>query len=107
MDRPCDLLGQPTRPPLDKLPNWDTINHEFRDLLNLPLGVARSGNDRRYSISLSARSNNAGETVTPMAFAVLRLITSLNLVDCSIGMSAILAPRKSFMICWGIISTKS
>jgi len=68
---------------------------------------ARSGNDERYSISLSARSNNAGGIVTPVALAVFRLITSLNLVGCSIGISATFAPRKSFMICCGIISKKS
>jgi hypothetical protein len=39
-----------------------------------------SGSDRGYSISLSARSNNASGTVTPIALAVLRLITSSNLV---------------------------
>ena len=31
-----------------------------------------------YSITLSARTNNAGGTVTPIALAVLRLITSSN-----------------------------
>src|SRR6266480_1381990 len=46
---------------------------------------SRSGSDGRYSISLSALSNNAGGTVTPMALAVFRLITSSNLVGCSTG----------------------
>ena len=31
-----------------------------------------------YSITLSARTNNAGGTVTPIALAVLRLITCSN-----------------------------
>jgi len=44
----------------------------------------------RYSITLSARTNNASGTVTPIALAVLRLITSSNLVGCSTGMSATL-----------------
>jgi hypothetical protein len=48
-----------------------------------------------YSITLSARTNNASGTVTPIALAVLRLITSSNLVACSTGISAILVPRKS------------
>ena len=43
---------------------------------------------RVYSITLSARTNNASGTVTPIALAVLRLITSSNLVGCSTGMSA-------------------
>jgi hypothetical protein len=52
-----------------------------------------------YSISLSARSKNAGGTVTPIAFAVLRLITSSNFVGRSTGMSATLSPRNSLIIC--------
>ena len=47
-----------------------------------------------YSITLSARPNNAGGTVTPIALAVLRLITSSNCVGCSTGMSATLTPCK-------------
>ena len=38
---------------------------------------------------------NVAGTVTPIALAVLRLITSSNLVGCSTGMSATLVPRKS------------
>ena len=52
-----------------------------------------------YSITLSARTNNASGTVTPIALAVLRLITSSNLVGCSTGMSATLMPRKSWTSC--------
>jgi hypothetical protein len=59
---------------------------------------------RVYSITLSARATNIAGTVTPIALAVLRLITSSNLVGCSTGMSAILVPRKSSTICRGIIS---
>ena len=53
-----------------------------------------------YSITLSARTNNASGTVTPIALAVFRLITSSNLVGCSTGMSAGLTPRKSLTSCW-------
>jgi hypothetical protein len=49
-----------------------------------------------YSITLSARANNASGTVTPIALAVLRLITSSNLFGCSTGMSPTLVPRKSW-----------
>ena len=40
-----------------------------------------------YSITLSARTNNASGTVTSIALAVLRLITSSNLVGSSTGRS--------------------
>jgi hypothetical protein len=55
-----------------------------------------------HSITLSARANNASGTVTPIALAVFRLITSSNLVGCSTGMSATLVPLKSLTICWGV-----
>jgi hypothetical protein len=47
-----------------------------------------------YSITLSARANNDSGTVTPIALAVLRLITNSNLVGCSTGMSATVMPWK-------------
>ena len=49
---------------------------------------------RRYSIASSARARNEGGTVRPSAFAVLRLITSSNLVGCSTGRSAGLVPLR-------------
>jgi hypothetical protein len=52
-----------------------------------------------YSITLSARTNKASGTVTPIALAVLRLITSSNFVGCSTGISAILVPRNSWASC--------
>jgi hypothetical protein len=45
-----------------------------------------------YSITSSARASTAGGIVRPSAFAVLRLITSSNLVGCWIGRSAGFAP---------------
>jgi hypothetical protein len=47
-----------------------------------------------YSITLSARASNASGTVTPSAFAVLRLITSSNLVGCTTGKSAGFSPFR-------------
>src|SRR5262245_17803189 len=47
-----------------------------------------------YSITWSARSSSAGGIVNPSALAVLRLITSSNLVGCSTGRSAGLAPLR-------------
>src|SRR5262249_23481021 len=48
--------------------------------------------ERRYSITLSALTMTESGTVRPSAFAVLRLMTSSNLVGCSTGRSAGLAP---------------
>ena len=45
----------------------------------------RSGAVMHYSITSSARASTAGGIVSPRAFAVLRLITSSNLVGCSTG----------------------
>src|SRR5262245_54107372 len=45
-----------------------------------------------YSITSSARARSLSGAVRPSAFAVLRLRTSSNLVGCSIGRSAGLAP---------------
>ena len=52
-----------------------------------------------YSITLSARASNVGGTIRPSASALLRLITSSNLVGCSTGISATLTPRKSCTSC--------
>ena len=41
-----------------------------------------------YSITLSARASNVSGTVTPIAVAVLRLITSSYFVACSTGRSS-------------------
>jgi hypothetical protein len=45
-----------------------------------------------YSITSSARASSVGGTSRPSALAVLRLITSSNLVGCTIGKSAGLVP---------------
>jgi transposase len=55
---------------------------------------------KSYSITSSARSRNDSGTVRPSALAVVRLMTSSNLVGCSTGISADFAPRR-------ILSTKS
>ena len=47
-----------------------------------------------YSITSSARSRSEGGIVSPSALAVLRLTTNSNLVGCSIGRSAGLAPLR-------------
>src|SRR4029450_4052369 len=47
-----------------------------------------------HSMTWSARSRSGCGIVSPSALAVLRLITSSNLVGCSIGRSAGFAPLK-------------
>ena len=47
-----------------------------------------------HSITSSARASSVGGTSRPSALAVLRLITSSNLVDCRTGRSAGLAPLR-------------
>src|SRR5258708_35086989 len=49
---------------------------------------AIGGRNRSHSISSSARASNMGGTVKPSALAVLRLMTSSNMVGCSSGRSA-------------------
>src|SRR5262249_51220994 len=64
--------------------------------------AAEQGDERApfHSITSSARSRNEFGIVRPSALAVVRLMTSSNLVGCSTGMSPGLAPRR-------ILSTKS
>src|SRR5262249_43711790 len=48
--------------------------------------------EKFHSITSSARASSVGGTSSPNAFAVLRLITSSNFVDCTTGKSAGLVP---------------
>ena len=75
---------------------WEERRSQSIELVKL---CANNGHGRHYSITLSARASNAGETVTPIASAVLRLMTNSNLVGCSTGTSATLTPWNSLMIC--------
>jgi hypothetical protein len=47
-----------------------------------------------YSITSSARMSNVGGTPMPSCFAVLRLITSSNLVGCTTGSSEGFSPFR-------------
>jgi AcrR family transcriptional regulator len=64
-----------------------------RDIHQLLGRMHRSRKDR-YSITSSAVASSDGGTVIPSALAVLRLMTRSNLVGCSTGMSAGVAPRN-------------
>src|SRR6516164_8962250 len=59
-----------------------------------PLPDPCSAADRSYSITSSARASSVGGTSRPSAFAVLRLITSSNLVDACTGRSAGFSPLR-------------
>jgi hypothetical protein len=48
-----------------------------------------------HSITSSARASRAGGTSRPSAFAVVKLMTSSNLVGCTTGNSAGLAPLRT------------
>src|SRR5262249_17712744 len=49
---------------------------------------------RAHSITSSASESRLSEILTPSAFAVLRLITSSNLVGCKMGRSAGFSPLR-------------
>ena len=51
-----------------------------------------------YSITSSASASNLSGIARPSIFAVLRLITNSNLVDCSTGRSAGFTPLRIFPV---------
>src|SRR5262249_12274733 len=51
-----------------------------------------------HSITSSARARSSGDTSSPSAFAVCRLMTNSNLVDCTTGKSAGLAPLRTWPV---------
>src|SRR5262245_16238803 len=62
---------------------------------------------RGHSITSSARASSVGGTVRPSDLAVLRLITSSNLVGCTTGRSAGFSPlrmRPTYTPAWRYIS---
>src|SRR5262249_40071611 len=62
--------------------------------------MPQGGHPPHHSITSSARANNDSGIVSPIALAVVRLMTRSNLVGCSTGISAGFAPLK-------ILSTRS
>jgi hypothetical protein len=71
-----------------------TMVWEARRSRGLLSGAGRVGRARDYSIMWSARPSTDGGMVSPSALAVLRLTTRSNLVGCSTGRSAGLAPLR-------------
>src|SRR5262249_42164061 len=88
--------------PFDSRTSVEIPNHRRRRLLRARRQRPRSHRaaEQRYeraalhSITLSARSRKLSGIVSPISFAVLRLIASVNLVGCSTGKSAGLAPLR-------------
>ncbi len=70
--------------------------------LGAPRRMAQADPERSwgtaYSITLSALPSSNGGMVTPSALAVLRLITSSNLVGCCTGSSVGFAPLRIFPV---------
>ena len=70
-------------------PNSKFVVHLFFSLIQ-----NRQSKIQNYLITRSALANTFGGIVTPICFAVFRLITSSNFIGCSTGRSAGLVPFK-------------
>src|SRR6266404_9476523 len=88
-----DLVSPPL-PVADALP--DRREHACPDCARAEDGAAGANLGCAHSMTSSARARIDGGTVSPRALAVLRLTTSSNLVGCSTGKSAGLAPLRIF-----------
>jgi hypothetical protein len=56
--------------------------------------VVHCGHSHSHSITLSARNSSSCGTVSPIAFAVFKLMTSSNFLGCSTGRSPGFAPLR-------------
>ena len=92
----CDLKATSALPlkrtfaahkPMSATPN---SGHVQRNVMS---AQCHSGHRGPYSITSSARATSVDGTAMPSAFAVLRLISSLNVVGCVTGKSAGLVPE--------------
>ena len=83
--------------------SWNSDKRSSESLPSSRAGgsVAAAAFDRYpiiHLITLSARASTCGGIVRPICFAVFRLIKSSNLVGCSTGKSAGLAPLRILSI---------
>ena len=76
---------------LDKHCRADRSGETKHPMTHVPISSCKR-RLQTYSITSSARASSVGGTVTSIAFAVFRLTTNSNLVGCSTGRSASLAP---------------
>jgi hypothetical protein len=94
-----------TRAPAPRVLKQEVVAN---DPLYRTLGSGSVPSAGHHSINSCARSKICGGTSTPIALAVLRLITKSNFVGCSTGMSAGLAPLRILPIkvaVWRCMST--
>src|SRR5262249_33057386 len=81
-----------TRP--DEADEWDGLLRVHRERPCRRAAEQRDELAALHSITSSARNRNDSGIVKPIAFAVLRLITSSNFVGCSTGRSADFVPCR-------------
>ena len=103
--RPLSRGSSPASYPARPLVSF-RINRQLSGWIPTPLMIRAFGahcqgptyavqqTEQAYSITSSASESRVGGTVRPSARAVLRLITSSNLVDCRTGRSAGLMPLR-------------
>ena len=85
--------------PRARIMRYELTDHEWSAIKPI-VACARNGlmqcnKNHSYSMTSSARASSVSGTVRPSAFAVVRLMTRSNLVGCSTGRSAGLAPRRT------------
>ena len=80
---------------MSALPPKADIGTQPRDVRYVPKAdILRCGKERRYSATSSASASSFAGIARSSAFAVLRLIKSSNLVDCTTGRSVGLSPLR-------------
>jgi hypothetical protein len=97
--QPCQLPGRAARQLPDQsttlwVDSSSTSDSRLRGALPLPDSYSAA-----YSMTSSARASSVGGKSRPIALAVLRFTTSSNLVGCSTGRVAGMAPRRTLAIC--------
>jgi hypothetical protein len=77
------------------IPRKLTSQRTCADFRFVPIATERSATKKLYSITSSAIESTSGGIVRPSALAVFMLMTSSNLLDCTTGRSAGIAPFKT------------
>ena len=97
------ILGRATRPFMSAMPPIATtaVSHSETSRCAITGREQMQQTNVRqcgYSITSSASASNLSGIARPSIFAVLRLITNSNLVDCSTGRSAGFTPLRIFPV---------